>query len=111
MAIYDYQCPDCGPFTAMRPMALSAEPCDCPDCGGPAPRAFFSVPFIAGMDPVQRAAHVTNEKARHAPRRGGSAHGPGCSCCSGGGKNSRSTLLRSDGSKSFPAARPWMISH
>ncbi|KRA99938.1 FmdB family transcriptional regulator [Devosia sp. Root685] len=110
MAIYDYQCADCGPFTAMRPMAMAAEPCACPDCGEPAQRAFFSVPFIAGMDPAKRTAHATNEKTRHEPKRGGSAHGPGCSCCSGG-KKGRSTLVRPDGSKSFPSARPWMISH
>ncbi|HLV82941.1 FmdB family zinc ribbon protein [Devosia alba] len=111
MAVYDFQCQDCGTFTVMRPMARSAEPCACPDCGEPAARAFLSVPYIAGMDPARRTAHSTNERARHEPKRGGSAHGPGCSCCSDGGKKGRSTLVRPDGSKSFPAARPWMISH
>lgn len=111
MAVYDYQCADCGPFTAIRPMALSAAGCDCPACGKPAERAFISVPFIASMDSARRVAHATNEKARHEPKRGGSAHGPGCSCCGSSGKKGRSTLVRPDGSKSFPAARPWMISH
>jgi putative FmdB family regulatory protein len=111
MAIYDYQCDSCGPFTKVRPMAVSAEPYDCPQCGEPAPRAFLSVPFFAGMDARIRNAHATNEKARHEPKRGGSAHGPGCSCCSNGSKKGRSTLVRPDGSKSFPSARPWMISH
>ncbi|MBJ6986435.1 MULTISPECIES: FmdB family zinc ribbon protein [unclassified Devosia] len=111
MANYDYQCQDCGPFSAVRPMAQSAEPCACPSCGGPAPRAFLTVPYIAGMEASQRQAFATNERARHEPKRGGSAHGPGCSCCSSTGKKGRSTLVRADGSKSFPAARPWMISH
>jgi putative FmdB family regulatory protein len=111
MAVYDYQCTDCGPFTVLRPMAMSGEPCNCPDCGEPAARAFFSVPFIAGMDPERRTAFATNEKARHEPKRGGAAHGPGCSCCGSAGKKGRSTLVRPDGSKCFPAARPWMISH
>lgn len=110
MAFYDYQCAECGPFSMIRPMAESAEAGSCPDCGEPAPRAFLSVPFVAGMDPARRNAFATNEKARHEPKRGGSAHGPGCSCCSGG-KKGRSTMVRPDGSKSFPAARPWMISH
>lgn len=111
MAIYDYQCNSCGPFSTVRPMSRSAEPCDCPYCGEPAPRAFLSVPYIAGMDPTRRTAFATNEKARHEPKRGGSAHGPGCSCCSSSGKKGRSTLVRPDGSKSFPSGRPWMISH
>jgi putative FmdB family regulatory protein len=111
MAVYDYQCDTCGPFTAIRPMALSGDPCTCANCGEPAARAFFTVPYIAGMDASLRTAHATNEKARHEPRRGGSAHGPGCSCCSNGAKKGRSTLVRPDGSKSFPSARPWMISH
>jgi putative FmdB family regulatory protein len=39
-----------------------------------------------------------------------SGHGPGCSCCSGGARRSR-TAKAADGKKSFPSARPWMISH
>ncbi|MFY8101533.1 MAG: FmdB family zinc ribbon protein, partial [Allorhizobium sp.] len=46
MPNYDYNCPDCGGFTENRPMAISGDPCDCPQCGTPSPRAFFSTPFF-----------------------------------------------------------------
>jgi len=38
MPLYDYDCPDCGPFRALRPMSDSAGAQDCPKCGDPAPR-------------------------------------------------------------------------
>lgn len=110
MPNYDYDCPRCGGFTQTRPMAQSAEPCACPDCGTPSPRAFFSTPFLAAMEPATRRAIGINEQAAHAPKRSKSlGHGPGCSCC--GPKTASKTLYRADGAKSFPAGRPWMISH
>lgn len=111
MAVYDYQCRTCGPFTAIRPMAQSGDPCDCPDCGQPAERALLTVPYFAGMDADRRKAFATNERARHEPRRGGASHGPGCSCCSGTTSRPSGTLRHADGAKTFPAKRPWMISH
>ena len=33
MPIYQYECEDCGPFTAMRRMAQFRDPCACPECG------------------------------------------------------------------------------
>lgn len=110
MPFYDYECDECGPFTALRPMALSGEPCACPDCGGQAPRAFLRAPNFALMDTSTRSAHATNEKARHEPKVASkSGHGPGCSCCSGKGKSK--AVYRADGSKTFPSMRPWQISH
>ena len=38
------------------------------------------------------------------------SHGPGCGCCAPG-KPSRLVKKTRAGSKSFPTARPWMISH
>ncbi|WP_183505871.1 FmdB family zinc ribbon protein [Methylobacterium brachythecii] len=109
MPVYDYSCETCGPFTVLRPMAQYADPHDCPDCGGTCRRAFLTAPRIAGMDAGLKAAHATNERSRHEPRRS-SRHGAGCSCC----KNTTSSGTKSGSSgtaKSFPAARPWMISH
>lgn len=112
MPVYEYMCPEHGPFEAMRPMADYAAPCDCPDCGEAAPRVMLTVPRLAVMDGATRTAHATNERARHEPKST-RTHGPGCSCCSGGtaAKTGRRTLRRADGSKSFPSSRPWMISH
>ncbi|WP_339777854.1 zinc ribbon domain-containing protein [uncultured Thalassospira sp.] len=113
MPYYDYECTTCGPFTEVRPMAQSAAPCTCPDCGQMAPRAILTVPNYAMMDAGKRHASSTNERASHEPKSSKqhtSGHGPGCSCCGGGKKKSRA-IYRPDGSKTFPSARPWMISH
>lgn len=111
MPYYDYMCDDCGPFTEFVPMSAFDKPCDCPTCGGEAKRALFRAPQLAMMSNTSRVAHATNEKAAHEPKST-KKHGPGCSCCSGSSKKMPSrTLHRPDGSKSFPSARPWMISH
>jgi hypothetical protein len=66
-------------------------------------------PALGARDRGRMAAHAVNERAADSPKKL-STHGPGCACCAGGAKPSR-TLARPDGSKSFPGARPWMISH
>jgi len=114
MPVYDYNCADCGVFTDLRPMALATEPCDCPDCGQAAPRVLLRAPNFALMDTAKRTAYSTNERSSDTPKstKAGTAHGPGCSCCSSSNKSLPSrTLHRPDGSKAFPSARPWMISH
>lgn len=112
MPVYDYECDACGVFTALRPMSRAGDPCACPECDQDAPRVFLSAPNFACMDTSLRVAHSTNEKATDTPLSTlkGDAHGPGCNCCSGSKMPSR-TLHRPDGSKAFPSARPWMISH
>lgn len=114
MPNYDYECATCGPFTENRPMALSAEPCACPECGALSPRGFFSAPAMFGMDGATRRAHAVNEESRAAPKllskseKYGMKHKAGCTCCSG---KTRKGVFRADGAKTFPSARPWMISH
>ncbi|AYO83819.1 FmdB family zinc ribbon protein [Methylobacterium brachiatum] len=105
MPVYDYACTACGPFTAMRPMAEFKDPHACPDCGEACQRAFLTAPRISGMDSRLKAAHATNERSRHAPRRS-SGHGAGCGCCA-----PKKTNAAPAAAKSFPSARPWMISH
>jgi putative FmdB family regulatory protein len=106
MPVYDYLCPDCGPFTVLRPMAEFAAPCPCEGCGVEAPRALLVAPAMSGMDPARRAAFVTNERSANAPTRR-SRHPSGCGCCSG-------KALRAD-SPAQPRAqagqRPWMLGH
>lgn len=110
MPVYDYQCDACGPFEAFQSMSRFAEPCDCPACGDPAPRVMLTAPNVSFVTGATRKAHATNERSADSPKTTHS-HGPNCGCCSGGKKVGSKTLLRPDGSKSFPSKRPWMISH
>jgi len=116
MPVYDYLCERCGPFTEMRPMAVSGAPQACPECGEDAPRAFLTAPYCSTMSPQLRLAHATNERSASAPKslsglKG--AHGSGCSCCSGKSLSARAKRKTGEAgaAKGFPARRPWMLSH
>lgn len=128
MPVYDYDCPACGPFCELQSVDHAAEPVPCPRCATAAPRAFRSMPRLSFVSDVVRAAHESNERARHAPMTvaswvetnqkrlhdQGHRHGPDCGCGGPGASattHKTRTLVRPDGSKSFPGARPWMISH
>ena len=107
MPVYEYQCAACGPFTAFRPMADYAEPNPCDLCGESSPRAFNTAPALANMDSTRRKSIAINERSAHAPRRSSGSHGPSCGCC-----NTRKPAAQAPSAvKSFPNARPWMISH
>ena len=113
MPMYEYECADCGVFAANKPMAEYREPHACQNCGRPSARVLLTAPAFAGMPAVTRTAHAINEKARHEPQTSAeraARHGAGCGCCSGGLGKDR-TVKAKDGSKAFPSARPWMISH
>ena len=105
MPVYEYECAQCGPFTSFRPMADYALPHPCDLCGTAAPRAYLTAPALATMDAAKRKGIAVNERSSHEPRRSG-GHGPGCGCCS-----PRKTAAAPSAAKSFPGARPWMISH
>lgn len=112
MPLYTYDCPDHGVFTAFASINDYDKPCTCPDCGGAADRC-FSLPQYRVLSDSARHAHATNERAQHEPKSskaGGHGSSCGCGSCGTSKKKSR-TLHRPDGSKSFPTARPWMISH
>ena len=111
MPVYEYLCEKCGPFTAVRPMAEYDRPHDCPGCGRDAPRVLLTAPNMSLMSTASRTAHATNERSAHAPRSSKQTHGAGCSCCSEKSTSKRIVKQGRDGSKSFPTARPWMISH
>ena len=118
MPVYEYLCEDCGDFTALRPMSEYQTPQPCPDCGAAAPRVMLTAPHFSGMSRESFTAHATNERAANAPLTPGEfkakqKHPSSCSCCSGGMKSrSKSkTATAASGAKSFPSARPWMISH
>ncbi len=113
MPTYEYACDTCGDFTALRSLALRNEPCACPDCGQDAVRVMLSAPRLGVMASATRSAHAVNERASHAPQSSKDyvrlKHPSGCGCCSTS-KPSK-TLTTPAGSKTFPSARPWMISH
>jgi putative FmdB family regulatory protein len=111
MPVYEYLCDDCGSFTAIRPMAEYEQPHDCPGCGEEARRVLLTAPRMSSLSSERRLAHATNERSAHAPRSSKQSHGAGCSCCSGKSASKRIVKEGRDGSKSFPTARPWMISH
>jgi putative FmdB family regulatory protein len=68
MPTYEYECPDCGPFTDVRPMAEYDQPQACPDCGAMAPRLLACTAISGGAA----------ELGSTAPAR---AHAGGCACC------------------------------
>jgi putative FmdB family regulatory protein len=109
MPVYDYECRDCGVFTALRPMSDCKASLACPTCGVDAVRTFHTAPAIAGMDAAKRAAVTVNERSAHEPRISGGRHGAGCSCCSRKGNDNAARPANAH--KSFPKTRPWMISH
>lgn len=118
MPTYDYACPSCGGFDAIRSLAARNEPCACPACGTEAPRVFVSAPWLACTSPEQRRTFDTNERSQHAPRSSRDTgesysrlrHPAGCGCC--GSTNKRgATVTAPNGAKAFPSKRPWMISH
>ncbi|MES2481654.1 MAG: zinc ribbon domain-containing protein [Pseudomonadota bacterium] len=119
MPTYDYRCTGCGDFDALRRISARDEPCPCPDCGQAATRVLGTAPQLACMAGETRQAHETNERARHVPRSSRDAaagaygrlrHPSGCGCCSSTPRRG-GTVTAADGAKSFPAKRPWMISH
>lgn len=110
MPFYDYECADCGSFSALHPMVRAAEPAACPSCGAASGRVILSAPFVAGMDSRRRNAMATNERSRHEPARSSGQHPAGCGCCGSKSKSGKAVHTAS-GAKTFPSARPWMISH
>lgn len=78
MPVYDYHCPECGVFSANRPMSEYKAPAACPSCGAEASRALVTAPAVAGMDAGARTAMASSERSASAPK----SHGGGCACCS-----------------------------
>ncbi|MBA4682775.1 MAG: zinc ribbon domain-containing protein, partial [Pseudomonas sp.] len=68
MPIYEYDCPSCGDFTVLRPMAERDAACACPYCDTPSERVILSAPGLTSMAGSQRRAHETNERSAHAPQ-------------------------------------------
>ncbi|MDO3381880.1 zinc ribbon domain-containing protein [Gilvimarinus algae] len=122
MPVYDYRCQTHGVFSDLATMSKSAEPAPCPVCAQLSARVIMMSSQLLDMAPANRQAHSRNEQARERPQfstpesraedkaRREHRHGKGCGC---GDKPIRQShvIYTADGSKVFPSARPWMISH
>ncbi len=68
MPFYEYDCPTCGSFTAMRPMAQFRAPTECPRCGTSSPRQLMAAPQLAAS-------------AAEPGVPAGACHPSACACC------------------------------
>jgi len=113
MPTYDYECPHCGSFDAIRSISARNEPVACPDCDTESPRVIVSSTGLAFLDGATRKAFDTNERASHEPKSSrdyvSQRHPAGCGCCSTSKRTK--TVTGQNGNKMFPSKRPWMISH
>lgn len=108
MPVYDYKCPKHGVFHELVAMSESSAKKPCPQCHIPSQRVVLLAPTILNMDPRKRQACACNERAQHEPKHSSRLLRPDSMQS---GNHSSKTLLTSDGKKSFPSQRPWMISH
>ncbi|MFP5076131.1 FmdB family zinc ribbon protein [Rhizobium sp. YIM 134829] len=82
MPTYDYRCPHCGPFTAMRPLAAFRDPQACPTCNAMAARDLLSAPALAGIDlPWRSGVNASGRRDESGRPAAQGAHPIGCGCC------------------------------
>jgi putative FmdB family regulatory protein len=74
MPSYDYACPACGGFEAIRRLVERDDPCACPGCGGPAQRVLA---FAATETRRTASAHSQSVEANYQRLK----HRSGCACC------------------------------
>jgi putative FmdB family regulatory protein len=117
MPTYDYHCPQCGGFDALRRLAERDEPAACPQCGVASARVVGFAPQLGLLAEDTRRALQRNERAAHEPASSRDyarlRHPAGCGCCRTGAPPASGAAARAapDGAKAFPNRRPWMISH
>ena len=107
MPLYEYECPQCGPFTAVRELAKSSHPAQCVQCGQEA-RKIFSIINFRTMAPRNRVAHERNERSAHSPHICGSGCNHHNSKVRRVGQSSDKPVLQSS-TKRY--RRPWMLGH
>lgn len=122
MPLYDYKCREHGLFHELATMAESGDPKACPHCGTLSARVIVVPPVLRELAASMREALDRNERSRHQPvlstpeyrkemlARHEHRHGKGCGCADKP-LNKPQVFFTADGNKTFPAARPWMISH
>jgi len=99
MPVYEYDCADCGGFTALRAISERDAPQPCSRCALPARRLIRTAPVFPGLAAAVRRAYAVNERAAHEPRRVSAAANPA--------HDSRPT----EPAVRATCGRPWMIGH
>jgi len=121
MPLYEYQCPECGKFSAIRKISESGLPAICENCGNSSSRV-ISAPHFSILGQAQRLAHERNEKSANEPkamRRSScgcsGAHSchfktekPGSQPDQAGKSDKQATAFKMQTKKT---ARPWMLGH
>ena len=122
MPLYEYDCSNCGVFSALRKMSESSLAVMCDECGEMGER-IISAPHLAILDKSQRFAHERNEKAANEPRvsRRSSCGCTGSHTCKTTDDKSKAATKQSakQVETNTPAfqmqtkktARPWMVGH
>ena len=112
MPLYDYECSQCGEFSAFNRMSEAFEPKDCPECGESS-RRIISAPHLACMPAENRKAWERNERSAHEPRV--KRRGCGCSgahtCGTGAGKDKAAATTPALQRSTKTTSRPWMLGH
>lgn len=112
MPIYEYDCVDCGQFSALNAIARCNEPFPCPSCREPS-RRVVSAPNLSLMKSSNRRAWERNEKSAHQPKfRRSNCGCSGSHTCRPDQSTSKTsigapTLVKKNG----PSKRPWMLGH
>ena len=117
MPFYDYDCADCGTFSAFRLLEDRNLPTHCPDCQSAAQRV-LSAPNLSLMSSPRRQAFARNEKSQHEPgvkTRHRCGTGCGCSSTKSGGRSKNTHTVDLGKVGKFEASkktrRPWMLGH
>ena len=79
MPTYEYDCANCGPFSAVRKISEYREPGACPQCAGLAPRAHFTSPASSGGLFARMVTSDVSAQARYVCEHG-RARGGMCGC-------------------------------
>ena len=66
MPTYGYDCPRCGAFDLVRPMAQASAPATCPECSGVARRVWGS-PALRSLDAGVRQALDAEARSADSP--------------------------------------------
>jgi putative FmdB family regulatory protein len=111
MPFYDFECPACGRFTLLKPIARRDEPQDCPACGAMARREVVTAAALSCMTTPALKAAVVNEQSCHAPRVWQPGERGSDKPQRTGEREASARRRSSPQMKGFPGARPWMIGH